>query len=80
MSAVYDEEMLVVQLQNDLAKLEVDVLHSQGHNVRLEQAMQLLNEDIHEKMQAIGKYEVRCDCFRSSTPLGPAYRPADMHL
>ncbi|KAL3137705.1 hypothetical protein ABBQ38_004975 [Trebouxia sp. C0009 RCD-2024] len=54
---VYDEEMLVVQLQNDLAKLEVDILHTQGHNVRLEQAMHLLNEDINEKMQTIGKYE-----------------------
>ena len=52
MCAVYDEEMLVVQLQNDLAKLEVDILHTQGHNVR--------NEDINEKMQTIGKYEVRC--------------------
>lgn len=60
MRAVYDEEMLVVQLQNDLAKLEVDILHTQGHNVRLEQAMHLLNEDINEKMQTIGKYEVRC--------------------
>ena len=51
--------MLVVQLQNDLARLEVDVLHTQGHNVRLEQAMRLLNDEIDEKMQTIGKYEVR---------------------
>lgn len=57
--AVYDEEALVVQLQNELAKLEVDILHTQGHNLRLEQAMQLLNDDINEKMQTIGKYEVR---------------------
>ena len=63
-SAVYDEEMLVVQLQNDLAKLEVDILHTQGHNVRLEQAMHLLNEDINEKMQTIGKYEVCCPFWR----------------
>ena len=58
-SAVYDEEMLVIQLQNDLAHLEVDVLHTQGHNACLNQAMQLLNEEINEKMQTIGKYEVR---------------------
>lgn len=63
--AVYDEEVVVVQLQNDLAKLEVDVLHTQGHNLRLEQAMKLLNEDINEKMQTIGKYEVRCHDFRA---------------
>lgn len=49
----------MVQLQNELARLEVDILHTQGHNVRLEQAMQLLNEDINEKMQTIGKYEAR---------------------
>ncbi|KAA6423115.1 MAG: hypothetical protein FRX49_07102 [Trebouxia sp. A1-2] len=54
---VYDEEMLVVQLQNELARLEVDILHTQGRNLRLKQAMQLLNEDIDEKMQTIGKYE-----------------------
>ena len=63
--AVYDEEMVVVQLQNDLAKLEVDVLHTQGHNLRLEQAMKLLNDDINEKIQTIGKYEVCCLYFRS---------------
>ena len=50
--------MLVVQLQNELAKLEVDILHTQGHNARLAQAMQLLDEDINEKMLTIGKYEV----------------------
>lgn len=71
-SAVYDEEMLVVQLQNELAKLEVDVLHTQGHNVRLEQAMKLLNEDINEKMQTIGKYEVCCHYLSSHAPLTPA--------
>ena len=62
--AVYDEEALVVQLQNELARLEVDILHTQGHNLRLEQAMQLLNDDINEKMQTIGKYEVcpPCSC------------------
>lgn len=49
----------MVQLQNELARLEVDILHTQGHNLRLEQAMQLLNEDIDEKTQTIGKYEVR---------------------
>lgn len=56
--AVYDEEMLVVQLQNELAKLEVDILHTQSHNLRLEQALKLLDQDINEKMQTIGKYEV----------------------
>ena len=71
-SAVYDEEMLVVQLQNDLAKLEVDILHTHGHNVRLEQAMKLLNEDISEKMQTIGKLEVGCNCISSNAPFPPA--------
>ena len=52
--------MVVVQLQNALARLEVDVLHTQGHNQRLQQAMTLLNDDINDKMQTIGKYEVCC--------------------
>lgn len=71
-SAVYDEEMLVVQLQNDLAKLEVDILHTHGHNVRLEQAMKMLNEDINEKMQTIGKYEVCRHHLISHAPLTPS--------
>lgn len=58
-SAVYDEEMLVVQLQNELAKLEVDILHTQSHNLRLEQTLKLLDQDMNEKMQTISKYEVR---------------------
>ena len=58
----------MVQLQNELARLEVDILHTQGRNLRLKQAMQLLNEDIDEKMQTIGKYEVchstqSCSCW-----------------
>lgn len=58
-TAVYDEEMFVVQLQNELAKLEVDILHTQSHSLRLEQTLKLLEQDISEKMQTISKYEVR---------------------
>ena len=79
-SAVYDEEMLVVQLQNDLAKLEVDILHTHGHNVRLEQAMKLLNEDISEKMQTIGKLEVGCDCIGSNAPFPAALKASGLQV
>lgn len=57
--AVYDEELVVVQLQNELAKLEVDILHTQSHNLRLDQTLKLLDQDMNEKMQTISKYEVR---------------------
>ena len=58
-TAVYDEELVVVQLQNELAKLEVDILHTQSHNLRLDQTLKLLDQDMNEKMQTISKYEVQ---------------------
>ena len=53
----------MVQLQNELAKLEVDILHTQSHNLRLDQTLKLLDQDMNEKMQTISKYEVRLAGF-----------------
>lgn len=53
----------MVQLQNELAKLEVDILHTQSHNLRLDQTLKLLDQDMNEKMQTISKYEVRLAVF-----------------
>ena len=58
--AVYDEEMAVIQLQNELARLRVDILNTQAHNDRLKEALQLLDADLRGKMDTISKYEVGC--------------------
>ena len=50
--------MAVIQLQNELARLRVDILNTQAHNDRLKEALQLLDTDLRGKMDTISKYEV----------------------
>ena len=38
--------MAVIQLQNELARLRVDILNTQAHNDRLKEALQLLDADL----------------------------------
>ena len=52
--------MAVIQLQNELARLRVDILNTQAHNDRLKEALQLLDADLRGKMDTISKYEVGC--------------------
>ncbi|KAK9829105.1 hypothetical protein WJX72_003917 [[Myrmecia] bisecta] len=54
---VYDREMAAVQLQNELAKLEVDILNTESHNDRLVETLKLMDAELHDKMAVIGKYE-----------------------
>lgn len=44
------EEMLIVEVQNELARLAVDALNTQGHNDRLRQALQLLDDELKDKV------------------------------
>lgn len=44
------EEMLIAEVQNELARLAVDALNTQGHNDRLRQALQLLDEELKDKV------------------------------
>jgi hypothetical protein len=44
------EEMLIAEVQNELARLAVDALNTQGHNERLRQALQLLDDELKEKV------------------------------
>lgn len=47
------EEMLIAEVQNELARLAVDALNTQGHNERLRQALQLLDDELKEKVGAL---------------------------
>eukprot|EP00798_Chlamydomonas_sp_ICE-L_P001679 gene1679-33074_t len=55
---VREEELQTVDTQNELAKLQVDILNTEAHNKRLEETMKLLEEELTEKSEAIDKYEV----------------------
>ena len=58
--AVYDEELAVISMQNELAKLEVDILNTQAHNERLEETLKLMDDELRSKAETISKYEVSC--------------------
>jgi hypothetical protein len=45
------EEMLIAEVQNELARLAVDALNTQGHNDRLKQALQLLDAELKDKVR-----------------------------
>lgn len=66
------EEMLIAEVQNELARLAVDALNTQGHNERLRQALQLLDAELKEKVGWV--LHVLCSCAGAvdpATPLGP---------
>jgi hypothetical protein len=56
---VREESLAVVQLQNELAKIRVDVLTTQGHNAKLKEALAAVDLEIKEKSATIEKYQVR---------------------
>uniref|UniRef100_A0A7S0QXY1 Coiled-coil domain-containing protein 40 n=1 Tax=Pyramimonas obovata TaxID=1411642 RepID=A0A7S0QXY1_9CHLO len=47
-----------VALQNELAKIKVDILNTQAHNTKLKETTSLLDEELKEKGKTIEKYEV----------------------
>jgi predicted RNase H-like nuclease (RuvC/YqgF family) len=49
-AAAESEEMLIAEVQNELARLAVDALNTQGHNDRLKQALQLLDAELKDKV------------------------------
>lgn len=55
---VRDEELHVVEVQNEMAKLQVDLLNTEAHNARLTETLALLDEELTDKSRAIEKYEV----------------------
>ena len=55
---VRQQEMRGVQLQNDLAKLNVDILNTEGHNEKLVETSTSLNDELTAKGATIEKYEL----------------------
>ncbi|PNH05352.1 Coiled-coil domain-containing protein 40 [Tetrabaena socialis] len=52
------EELAVVETENELAKLQVDILNTEAHNTRLAETLGLLDEELHDKGHTIEKYEL----------------------
>eukprot|EP00879_Flechtneria_rotunda_P033179 GHRR01036724.1.p1 GENE.GHRR01036724.1~~GHRR01036724.1.p1 ORF type:complete len:546 (+),score=242.57 GHRR01036724.1:177-1814(+) len=57
-TAAEAEELRIAEIQNELARVAVDCLNTEGHNDRLLQALQVLDSELKEKDAAIAKYEV----------------------
>ncbi|KAJ9514439.1 hypothetical protein QJQ45_012419 [Haematococcus lacustris] len=55
---IREEELGVVDAQNELAKLQVDVLNTEAHNARLVETLKMLDEELNDKAGAIEKYEL----------------------
>lgn len=54
---VRQEELTAINLQNELAKVEVDVLNTQSHNDQLQQTLKLLDDELAERASTIEKYQ-----------------------
>ncbi|GFR48625.1 hypothetical protein Agub_g10540 [Astrephomene gubernaculifera] len=52
------EELAVVETENELAKLQVDILNTEAHNTRLAETLGLLDEELRDKGRTIEKYEL----------------------
>jgi chromosome segregation ATPase len=54
---IREKELKVVTIQNEIAKLTVDVLNTDTHNVRLDDTLRLLDDELRQKAGVIEKYE-----------------------
>lgn len=48
----------MVTVQNEVAKLTVDVLNTDAHNVQLSDTLALLDEELKEKENVVEKYQI----------------------
>jgi coiled-coil domain-containing protein 40 len=55
---VHEKELKVVMMQNEVAKLTVDILNTEAHNLQLEDTLKLLDEELAEKAKVIDKYQL----------------------
>lgn len=44
------EELRIAEVQNEIARIAVDALNTQGHNDRLQQALDMLDSELKEKV------------------------------
>eukprot|EP00878_Enallax_costatus_P030136 GHUV01032788.1.p1 GENE.GHUV01032788.1~~GHUV01032788.1.p1 ORF type:complete len:692 (+),score=266.59 GHUV01032788.1:452-2527(+) len=56
-AAAEAEELRIAEVQNEIARVAVDALNTQGHNERLQQALDMLDAELREKDAAIAKCE-----------------------
>ena len=54
---VHDKELKVVMIQNEVAKLTVDVLNTEAHNLQLGDTLKLLDDELADKAKVIDKYQ-----------------------
>lgn len=57
MLQIREKELKVVTAQNEIAKLTVDILNTEAHNIKLDDTIQLLDDELKEKADVIEKYE-----------------------
>lgn len=55
---IRDEELLGVEGRNELAKLQVDILNTEAHNVKLAETLKLLDDEVNDKAASVEKYEL----------------------
>eukprot|EP00892_Ulva_mutabilis_P005312 jgi/Ulvmu1/3152/UM015_0192.1 len=55
--AIREKELKVVTMQNEVAKLTVDVLNTDAHNIQLDDTVALLDEELKEKANVVEKYQ-----------------------
>lgn len=55
---ISEKELKVVTVQNEVAKLAVDVLNTDAHNVQLSDTLGLLDEELKEKSNVAEKYQI----------------------
>jgi coiled-coil domain-containing protein 40 len=54
---INETEFRVVGFQNEIAKLTIDGMNTDAHNVKLQDTLKLLDEDLNEKAALIDRYE-----------------------
>lgn len=55
---IRSEELALVETENEMAKLQVDILNTEAHNTRLAETLALLDEELGDKGRTIEKYEL----------------------
>ena len=54
---IFEQEMVSAQVQNELAKIRVDMLNTESHNDTLRSTLKVLNEELDGRVTTIEKYE-----------------------
>lgn len=79
-AAAESEEMLIAEVQNELARLAVDALNTQGHNDRLRQALQLLDAELKEKVRHAATTAGDCRCGAACNSMWHCFAQTMHHI